>query len=700
MPTVDRISFMGHNKGYNTKDDKFDLNNGELLVCENIIPKVEATPRAGIRARGTTIDGVDWVYPFRSVDTPYILAKSGVDLYAIRKSGSYFVLREGAFPSTNVEVCAERIGDTVLIACDSASNWPAIFVKLKNGTLSAANANIFRPSSVELIATSLDESETQIDDSYTVGRMSHTFAVTFVRRSDSDAISGGIPVTTSIWNDGEAESYERIDQRTTYSGVDAEWAKVVLSVSVNEIPVDCTHVRVWVTEGIPWTGDDRLDPDVISAGMSLRFLRDVSITSFVGNTLVTAFDINEGSLAGETHLVSTTGLNEVPPCKFMKYCGGRLWVGGSSAIDSPGRWYFSSLIEGANPSRYLTMFNLSTQFIDTSIDDTERAMGIAVTKGDIIFFCEKDVWRLENGDTNFGPIKIAEGFGTQFPGTITEYGQQVFYLSNRGPAVVSGGIVDALEGFAAGELWPETDVPDNMHEFNRKAKRKVRSFWFQDSWFIMSPELCVAFYAPIGDPHGAWKVVPAVAANISMENPAVIDSDSAYLVSNGKIYEFLTGTRDGSGAYYTLRCRYRPRHIDGRRRYKVAELWDVIAHARWTDVGEFRLIVSANDDIRVASHAYDQRSVNESLQNSTISNPFRRIVQQGLREGMFGNWFEVEWRKVLRTDFWCAGTEIGIIPREGHEFEYVSYSDPDPYDAAMDRDLAIFDDTFQEGLPQ
>lgn len=65
---------------------------------------------------------------------------------------------------------------------------------------------------------------------------------------------------------------------------------------------------------------------------------------------------------------------------------------------------------------------------------------------------------------------------------------------------------------------------------------------------------------------------------------------------------------------------------------------------------------------------------------------------------MYGTWFTMEWLKVFRGPLWCVGAEIGIIPRDGSEFDYISYSDPDPYNVQVDENLAIFDDTFQEGL--
>lgn len=704
MPNVDRLRFIGHTKGYNTRDDQFSLEDGELLAIENCIPRGEdIIPRAGIRAVGTTIDGTDWEYPYRHVDYPHIIARKGVDLYAIRTNGSYYMIKEGAFPSTGIDVCAERIGDAVLIGCDSFTNWPGTLVTMKDGSLVANNANIFRPNVVGLGAITAT-SETQIDSTYTIGKMSRMFAVTFVRRTDPLGFNGTSPKTTSDFVDGASESYDEISQRYTFSGVDANFVQLRLAISLSEIPVDCTHVRVWVTQGTPWTGDERLDPDTISAGSELRYFKDVSIGDFseVNGTqyAIINFDVTEGTLAGETHLISTLGLNELPPCKYMKYCNGRLWIGGGTYMGSPGRWYYSMPIEGDTPSRYLTMFNLSTQYVDTSIDDTERAMGIGVTKGDVIFFCEKDIWRLPNGDPDYGVTKIAEGYGTVFPNTITEYGQAVFYLSNRGPCYVSGNMVDPVNGFAAGEVWPDQydGTPGYFHSLNRDARRAVKSFWFQDSWFIVNDDMCVAYCAPPGDPIGAWKIVPATGSGVKTGKVIVLSADRAMLLCDGKIHKFLDGKRDGYGYFYSMRVKYGPKHLDRRKRYKIAEAWDILVHARWTDNGELRTILHAEDDIRVASHLYEQRPTTEILQNSGVKNTSRRIIQQGLREGMYGTWFTVEWIKVYRDNFWCIGAEVGVIPREGSELEYMSYSDPDPYDVVVDTNLAIFDDTFQEGL--
>ena len=708
MPEVHRLSAIGFQKGENSKDSPTDLKEGEWARLVNIEPgDEEAVIRGGVPLlRLLPMDGIDWAYPFRSTNKRKLfVGKRGVDLVQFDSNGGASVLKAGAFPVVSVTVCAERIGDAVIVACDYASGWPAYAVRARGSTLIAQTANIRRPTGAALSFTAPADAPGGTP-TFPVKSCRMT-AVTFIRRP-LDEIGfdrAGNPRTTSVWSDAEAESWEDMAQRAYYAGIDAAdaSAQAVAIAIVGAIPADATHVRVWATQLTEWDTAGSAEAALqVSAGSSLRFLKDVSVLDFVGGAGVALIDKSEGQLAGEVNLSDTVGGNEIPPARQLKYFNGRMWATGARFGDSPGRSYYSNQITGL-PSRSLSMFNLSDQFTDTSVDDTETTMGICASRGNLFFVNENDVWILRGGDPrpDNPPEQIAQGMGTTFPGTICENGQLAFYLSNQGPAVISGETVDLIEAFKVADVWPKSgNEIGYFFGLDVRARKKVRGFWFKDIWYITDGLVTVGYRVTSDGPTQGkgFRVELAEAAGIRAENFCKHSESEGYILSDASLCAWMDPNklRDGSGYYFSASGRSRGMRIDGRRWYKMAEAYDILAMARWSDVGELQLTLDGQFGRVGDLFRYDERTIASPLQEGDIAPAYREVVQQTVPAYRLSSWFAAGFTKVIRGPFEISGLQVGILPRQGTEFEYISVSEAETI-PAPDQKLAIFDDRFNSG---
>ncbi len=438
----------------------------------------------------------------------------------------------------------------------------------------------------------------------------------------------------NTWADAVAESWEDIDERGFFTGVDVVGA---LSQRVNvtitgAVPFGATHVRVWVTQSTEWDAVGSADAALqVAAGSSLRYLRDIAISELADNQAAsTQIDKTEGQLAGQIHLSDTIGANEIPPATQIKYLNGRLWATGAKVADSAGVTFYSNVINGI-PSRSLTQFNLSDQMVETSVDGTEATMGLCSSRGHLFIINENDVWLLRNGDPSGSPIKIAEGMGTSFPGTICENGQQAFYLSNLGPAVISGESVELLEeDFKVADVWPKA-YGGTGHFFSlaRNERRNMKAFWFKDVWYVTDGAVTACMKAQPGKNGGGFHVLPAQAAGIVVSNFCKHSDSEAYIVSGDKLCQWMSSRRtDGNGFYYTAVGRSRGIRIDGRMRWKSAEAWDILALAKWADRGELLLTLEGQFGRTGEIFRYTQRTILDDQQEFDISDAYREVVQQ------------------------------------------------------------------------
>lgn len=722
MPEIIRLSEVGFAKGENSKDSPTELADGEWSELINIEPGADgASVRGGIPLKATlSMDGIDWIFPFRSTGKKkWFIGKRGVDLVQFDSNGSAGVIMAGAFPTVNVKACAERVADSVIVACDYPSGRAAIAVSMSSDkmTLVAEPANISRPTGTTISIEYLDPRSPEGINAEGVElpvNSCRMVAVTFVRRRspDADAFdSSGRGRTTDAFADAVAESWEDMSERAYFQGIAAIQtpfgqlmsAKQKVTIAIpGAIPRGCTHVRLWATQSTMWLRDDAEGGALaVAAGSGLRFLMDIAVAEF-GTTGIASVVVNktDGELAGQLNLSDTIGANDIPPARQIKYHNGRLWATGAKFGDSPGRSYYSKEIVGS-PLRSLSLFSLSDQYTDTSIDDTEATMGMASSRGNLFFINQNDVWILRDGnpsETN-PPGLIAQGLGTSFPGTISENGQLAFYLSNLGPAVISGETVDLMEDFKVGSVWPKTySGVGYFFQLDRIERLKVKSFWFGNTWYITDGLVTAAFRVEPGKGGAGYRVEPAAGADLRIEHFAKHDEGEAYILSGSKLCSWMSTkrTRDGVGFYFTAKAKTRGMRIDGRRRWKMGEAWDVLVLSRWQDVGEM-LITLEGQFGRVGDlFRYTERTLADPLQAYQHSSAYREAVQQIVPAYRLSAWFMAGIQKVIRGEFDISGIQVGYMPREGTEFEYISVADAETI-PTPDAALAIFDDRFNSG---
>lgn len=713
----------GFQKGENSRDEPTELASGQWAEIVNLIPGDEsARPRGGCTTTDV-VDGagyIDWVFAFRSNKArKHIIGKRFSDLVSVEVTGGISVIKAGAFPVDSAQPAAVRVGDSVIVTCDYPTGTNAISVSEKNGTLVAQPANILRAGATSLTITALPVDAPAEGEAVTAKtfprKSSRMICATYVRRDDSFATdTAGRPITTSTWGDASAESWEDIEERAFLEGLDEDGVAIhVISLSISSPPDGATHVRLWVTQLTEWDAvGSKTAAMQVTAGATRRYLRDISLRDFPASYTF-SLDKTEGELAGQTHLSDTLGVNEVPPARVLKYHNGLLWATGAQFGDSPGRSYYSYPMSG-NPTRRLTQFNLSDKCIDTSLDDSERTMGMCASRGHLFFINENDVWILRNGDPSNAPEIIAQGMGTTFPQTIVERGQVAFYLSNQGPAMISGETVELIEEFTHSAVWPKPSSGRPSFFNLTKAERKnVRAWWYQDNLFVSGwtsdgVPLCAALRVKENANAGPWTMQTAPNSGVKLENFAWFNDNEAYLVSDGPevdgevttgIVSRFLGTKsltDGNGFFYTASVTARALRVDRRRSWRVGEALFILGHASWLDVGQLMLTLRGQFGRVGSLFKYEQRPITEPHQNTNVNNLWREQILQAVPAGRVGTWFQPGATKVVRGEFTIEGLDVALIAREGHEWEYVSLSKEEMI-PQLDTGLAIFDDRFNGG---
>lgn len=702
MAKSPHIRLMVLSAGENSRDSIHELEENQVAEMVNLVPGDVLSPRGGCPVTGAYSREIDWIYPFRdNQGSKLSVAKAGTDLVQITPAGQITILKEGAFPTLSTRPCAQRIQDSLLIGFDKSAANQSFVVTKRAGALQVRQANVRRPGSTSLAVIP----EAASGESYAApARSCRKFATTWVIRDDADGIQFGNPITTTIFGSAIAESWEDADERLIFTGSNSDTSRIQsLEVIASDIPEGATHLRLWASLSTQWaSATSPAGADVVAAGAHARFWIDVAVTEAEvvpnGFRFVKRLELTEGMLQGQTYVTDTTGASEIPPCSAMLYHNGFLWVCGGDSSGVPGRAFYSLDISDP-PIRTLSLFDLGERFVDTSVDGTERIMGMASSFGHLLFLNEIDVWRLQNGDPETAPRKIAEDMGTTFPNTITQHGQQVWYLSNRGPAVISDDVVRLIEPFDVGMAWPSTrDGVGYFHSLSPERRLRVRSWWKDDTWYISDGNKTCAMKMSKNEISGGYRIEIAAGSGFTPSLISKFSDSLVYAFGNGKVASWcVDGTYSDLGYFPTCTLLSRPGRIDGRRREKVGEVMYVLAHARWTDIGQLGISCISQNGRSEALFQYQQRTIDDPLQNIDINNEWRRLVQQHFPEGVVGSWFQVGIRKIVRGPFEVDGMEIGYLPLPGHEFEYVSYQSTPESIPVLDEGLLPYDQELNRG---
>lgn len=680
-------------EGEDSYDSQTDIPSKFCKRLSNLIPRGnKLEPRKGIYSIGVSIPGAVWACP--APWTNGWVVKAGYDLWFVSASGSALSIKEGCFVSDKPNVASAVVGDVLIINSSDAGFRP-LSIRYVDNVFVADTVNLNRASElrIEAVEPVVDPSETPVMKYYGFAR---GYAVTQVRL-DSDG-------EQRVYDDARAESWEDITMRLVeyiprLRGTTEE-AVLRLKITAGEKP-EGTHIRVWCTAGIEGNkaSDEDSEYDVlegtslsIATGLKYRWMCDVPINQMDDtNTIYVDLNLTEGTITGETHVLDTTGLNEMPSGDKMLFTNGRLWVGGVSD-QSPGRVFYSSPMSGTrHPIRMLSLFNYSDNYSDTSIADSESISAMGVSNGNIIVICSNDTWVIPSGSVDAEPQKISDGLGSRFNNLIASNGTNILAMTSRGPAMVTGGSIDLMQDWRIAEIWP--DSVTSIHSLDASDKRRVTSTLFGDHWIIANgSEAYVYTFRPNGG-GGGWRIIPAE-SSIDFRVICANSFNTCLLISSdGQCYQLMYGMKDGS-SNYIAECEFAPKFLH-KSRAKVGDLYDMKAYARWNDSGELRFTVTTDMGRHIGSYSYEQRPVTASLQNTDVSNSYRNVVQQGAREGYCGSLFSLKISKrVYSNNFVLEGASISVIERDGHPYEYISVSDPETTE--IDSGVFVFDWNFME----
>jgi hypothetical protein len=506
-------------------------------------------------------------------------------------------------------------------------------------------------------------------------------STTFVRRSTnigSDCAIYEVPIDESAENTSLRQTIKMLCSTSTGTLL------IPMPDPTSAVAQGATHMRVWRTL--------QADSEGVAAGLSHRFLVDISLTAVGFSQATTYQDITSDSiLSYESNAIDTTGYEISPKGRFATWDQERIWISAGG-----GYWLYSI---GASqdvefPQKYASFFQSYTQRILFDPDDGQRDTGAKIFQGDLYFFKDQKVGVLDGANPNNTPRVLSSGIGCDFPQSLTpidhpKLGKIILFLSGREPAFLgSGGTVQALEPMRLTELWNDglfhVDPSTKLGRSN-EWKEAVSAAWFKNAWRVVLPGQTVpkiyGFYASADGKHiGAFTETPATAADGSYPlDPAALivkDGNTCYCISNkSNIYRT---------SNYLKNSVYQDKYASTDRSYSVAvksraftldadasvmgELSDIHANCTIKDAG---LLTMTAYTERFSIPVPYIENIDTGL--ATLSYPIIRNVVHGiLLEGLYGRYFYAGLEKVVPSDgsFVFRGFEIHIIPRPefGPEF--------------------------------
>ena len=717
MPKTYTLNWEGFSHGEDSATAAVDLlsvPNGYAAKMQNIEPRTgRLKPRYGcpyIPETGT-MKSVTWMGEYQEASRGYALWVDSGDLYACAYGGSKYLVKAG-WLNGSPKVSSVRCGKYLVLNADQEGSCLVIEENL--GILSVFNATIQNTDSPfasvysspridgKNMLTPLDLTASYGDSPDAVNftgdfnvckprYISHTWVKlpSGFTKSVFDAMPSA---KVESWEDvtlrklcEASKIFTKTATRSSDPTAKAEYfyrydgmGDVKASIKPGFVAPDgATHLRVYMTLPAPVTNDDLASSNAIAAGLALRWLCDISINDLLASSEFT-FPNGDGFLQGSVNLAWSTGRDDIPPGGFMKFSSGRLFIGGGEAQtalgsmkDNPGRVYYSAIMDGATDqlSRLLS-FSYMTDYVDTSTDESEPCVGAGISQGNLILFNPASVWSLRDGDPDYAPQQISN-LGAI--GGITEINQRIHYLSQEGPAVVSGSVVEILKPFKHEAATPGINL---FSQFFQRGGKRINGIWHNDSWILSDGEVNAALLMR-GNDIGTWTIVTAVKSSMLyhcfpkkgicwiggydkpflslMQQDAVFDGGFPFLA---KLYT--NGTEAPAGI-------------------ETGEAYALTTGTRWADTSQLKIAV-ISDGGRVS----DIYGFEESHETGAASLPApmeRGPVVQGVMAGAVGHWFMCGLEKYIWDRNVLFGPiHLDLLARNYHA-ESISVSDagrPEP----------------------
>lgn len=702
MPRIFESEWSGFQNGEDSASaarDTLSVPNGYSERVENLIPSSgRLSPRPGSRFI-TTGESVWWMGDYQKAEGGYTLKVDAGDLYFITYTGSVSLLKAG-WLDTPCKISQARVGKYLLLLADAEGK--SLVVYEKSGTLrcfsaylqndanpiakfdSAVSLNGESPLSVfgePFTHTAMTSSETKGGWVVSLPRnITYTWVKLEGQDGNSFSLETGMPsAQVESWEDPSLRTACLFNKTTLSDGKKSPDTLGILRVTFAhvQVPEGATHIRLYMTGTGVLKDDSYEEAQAIADGLNYAWVADVPVGNLGGDILLKGTD---GMLDACTNLAWSTNRDDLPPGGDVKFIGGRLWVAGGRSESNPGRSYFSALVDGSTDqlSRLLS-FKYSTDYTDTSTDETEPMIGLGISQNNLIMFNARSVWALTGGNPDYAPQCIDSTRGAV--GGITEVGQRIFYLSQEGPAVVSGTTIDDISNFKSSMTTPGIR---NHSEFFQPRKT-IRGMWHNRTWMLTDGERVACFQVDDGST-GTWRLsidgIASFACSCSPRKGELWvgggDAPILSLMDHNAVRDF-----EGNVDLETpILCRLLTNGTKVPKGVVSGEAYAIRTGTRWTDASQLRISL-LGDHGRVAD-LYEFEDDTGTGSASGYQKSQRGDVLQSVRQGAVSHWFQVMLEKYVWNDSVLFGPiTLECIPRNYHP-ESVSLSDPGRVEPILD----------------
>ena len=644
-----QLDFSG---GENTKDHPRSLAKNEVQELVNLYPGEEPRPREGCSRWHPDDIGaeVGALMEWGDVDANKVIAftPNGFVWMERGKPGAQAIAAMPSGLKWGAKLSWVRVEGALIIGSDVG--WSGIIEwNPSTHSFSLRNANIKIPPSMWVNAYSYSDVGALESEKW----YSYAFTLVNLGQKEGQVVSEG-------FIQGVLESWENIERRVTVRTQAGHTSVQLMFHGLTGVDPQATHIRVYRT--LPQESEE------VAKGYTHGWLCDFPIP---GVPTVIRTDKLLGVETDQAPI--TTGYNEMPAVKSMIYANGRLWINGAFG-GSPGRWWFSSGIQNAmGYLKSLTMFNLSKDFKDCSLNDAERSTGAMIVQGDLYIFNQRSIFRIADADAANNPKVVSTKVGCPFPRTLTAGDTWGLFLSEHGPRMIQGGAVDPVK-WNSSEVWPNARTKSKILKADPDS---VVGFWYRSTWWIASGRTVVGFVEDEASGDKGGMTVEFAEPNMAIDH-AVVFSESEAVISTraaGPLVWFLRDDAVTDLDYWiTLRVKARRMYVDITDPGKKGEPYDVRIGARSTDKGPMRIRLVGDEERFRKAFSYTTRPKSKLLQAQDVSPSVVTSYQQAVPAGLHASHFDITLEKMLLPpfDFRLTGIELGYIPRKSRPQDDVS----------------------------
>lgn len=496
--------------GMNTVDDPNVLKPGECVRLLNMFPENPPIPRNGCPGvYKSHIDNTDSFQPpiniffFRGDTVAYSLGwlyngtTNKYYLVRFRADGSDTIYEYGT-----AEVTDPLFGmlplfyNTYCFISKDLTSWNSDTKALSHKVIESAN--VVRDMCISEAASVTSVTAVTSTGTFPTGSI-FDYAFQYVRHTDADYFEAGTTPTGLILPEGVTGKPKRVD--TFLPGVcvgvelPANRKNVTVTAPNNTVAIDITNDHsIALAQGathIRVSRNQSQDTLVLAQGATHYFICDLPLVSGTYND--TTLD---AALDGEVNFL-LTGYSAAPAGAFAKKHLGRLFIFGDKVYYSEvpgGDGAYSEVVSQSNPQAWASLFKPLTYFLDCDYGDGIQASGVEVLENDIYFFKTSKIFALYGGDpTATAVTMLSDVVGCPFPHTICKIdiqtkGSFIFFVSNRGPALISaGGRIELFSEFKIKELWPSLDrsLYGQIDGFYSTIIKECTAMFFKDTLWVL-----------------------------------------------------------------------------------------------------------------------------------------------------------------------------------------------------------------------